>query len=102
MQQYLSKGHWYFTRIMSRLHVSIALNNRLTWHYLRVTIFMSTPLPSTQKTQNEKMTEINNSVKNERSIQLYLKCNHRMMFNLHIYIVLWLRQVMQNTGPQSH
>jgi len=25
-----------------------------------------------------------------------------MLFNLHIYIVLWLGQVMKNIGPQIH
>ena len=48
---YLSKGHWYSTRIMSRLSTVL----RLIWYYLRVKIFMSTPLPFTQKnTKNVK------------------------------------------------
>ena len=45
-----------FTRIMSRL--STALSNRPIWLYFRIKIFMSTPLPSTQKHKNEKMTLI--------------------------------------------
>src|SRR6218665_2771281 len=39
---------------MSRL--STALSNMLIWLYLRIKSFLSTPLPSTQKHINEKMT----------------------------------------------
>ena len=50
-RHFLSKGHWHFTEIISRLSRPTALSNRLIWHYLRIKIFVSTPLPSTQKTQ---------------------------------------------------
>src|SRR6218665_959993 len=53
---FLTKGHWYSTRIMSRL--STALSNRLIWLYLRIQIFMSTPLPSTQRTQKRINSEV--------------------------------------------
>ena|SRR6218665_1768653 len=43
VQKLLSKGHLYFTRIVSRL--GTALSNRLIWLYLKVIIFVSTPCP---------------------------------------------------------
>src|SRR6218665_3447991 len=74
---------------MSRL--STALSNRLTRHYLRVNIFMSTPLPSTQKHKNEKMTQsyrptmiklkTNKIKKSESEFNCY-KCFKIMILNL--------------------
>src|SRR6218665_122889 len=77
---------------MSRL--STALSNRLTLHYLRVNIFMSTPLPSTQKHKNEKMTHLaKSSLPINR--RFFLRTNQLFCFRFHIVKVI--RQTYTHT-----
>jgi len=52
---FLSKGHWYFTRIVSRL--STALSNMLIWHYLRVKFSCPLRYRQHKRHKNEKMTQ---------------------------------------------